>query len=175
MTPVHCICRSCHRGAHRLPSALVILGIVALAAAVYFNWNLIKTDTKDDLDADISNFITNIWTTIDNTVKTGINYVISAINGFINALDSIHINIPAITIPGTKLGTPAVNLGFNIPDIPMLAAGGFVTRADACPDRRSRARSGRAAFVRRGGAGGQQQQIVININGGIISSQMVQP
>ena len=75
---------------------------------------------------DISNFITNIWTTIQNTVKTGVNDVIGAINGFINALDAIHISIPAIQIPGTKLGTPAVNLGFNIPDIPMLADGGIV-------------------------------------------------
>jgi hypothetical protein len=107
------------------PIGIVTLAIVALAAAVFFNWNLIRTETEE-VWTDISNFITNIWTTIENTVKTGVNDVISAINGFINALDAIHISIPAIQIPGTKLGTPAVNLGFNIPDIPMLADGGIV-------------------------------------------------
>lgn len=74
----------------------------------------------------MSDFLGNTWTTIWNTVKSGVNNVISALNGMINALDAIHINIPAIQIPGTKIGTPALNLGFNIPDIPMLAAGGIV-------------------------------------------------
>jgi hypothetical protein len=74
----------------------------------------------------VSTIVTDVWTVIGTTVKNGVNFVIEAINAFINALDSLHINIPAITIPGTKLGTPAIDLGFNIPDIPMLAAGGVV-------------------------------------------------
>ncbi len=74
----------------------------------------------------LSDFLTAIWATIKNTVKSGFNDIIAAINGFINALDLIHISIPAIQIPGTKIGTPALDLGFNIPDIPMLAAGGVV-------------------------------------------------
>ena len=76
--------------------------------------------------SDMGSFVMSIWNTIENTVKSGVNMVISAINGFINALDSIHISIPAIQIPGTKIGTPALDLGFSIPDIPMLAAGGIV-------------------------------------------------
>jgi hypothetical protein len=76
----------------------------------------------------MANVLGTIWQTIENTVKAGVNSVISAINAFINALDSLHISIPSISIPGTKLATPAVNLGFSIPDIPMLAAGGFVTQ-----------------------------------------------
>jgi len=144
------------------PITLVVLGIVALAAAVYFNWNLIKTDTEE-IWGYISTFITDTWNTIENTVKTGVNSVISAINGFINALDSIHINIPAITIPGTKIGTPAVNLGFNIPDIPMLAAGGIVLG----PTLAMLGEAGPEAVVplSSGNAPGGQQ-IVININGG---------
>jgi hypothetical protein len=148
------------------PISLVVLAIVALAAAVYFNWNLIRTDTET-VWTDISNFISAIWTTIQNTVKTGIDYVISAINGFINALDAIHISIPSISIPGTKLATPAINLGFTIPDIPMLAEGGFVTQptlaiiGEAGPEAvMPLSRMGTA----NGGPGGQQ--IVININGG---------
>jgi hypothetical protein len=144
------------------PIGLVVLGIIALAAAVYFNWNLIKTDTTT-VWTDISNFISNIWATIQNTVKTGVDYVISAINGFINAIDAIHISIPAIQIPGTKIGTPAVNLGFNIPDIPMLAEGGIVVG----PTLAMIGEAGPEAVVPLSGAGGYGgQQIVINITGG---------
>ncbi len=41
------------------------------------------------------------------TIKDGIDYEIWGINAFINALDAIHISIPSISIPGTKLATPA--------------------------------------------------------------------
>jgi hypothetical protein len=146
------------------PIGLVVIAIVALAAAIYFNWNLIKTDTET-IWTDISNFIGTIWTTIQNTVKAGVDYVISAINAFINALDAIHISIPSISIPGTKLATPSVNLGFSIPDIPMLAEGGFVTQ----PTLALIGEAGPEAVIplsgMGGGAGGQQ--IVININGGV--------
>lgn len=83
-------------------------------------WNQVWTD--------MGNFLSNIWDTIKNIVKTGVDDIITAINFFINALDSLHISLPSISIPGTKLATPALNLGFSIPDIPMLAAGGFVTQ-----------------------------------------------
>jgi hypothetical protein len=149
-------------GAISLPVLGVIALITTLAATIYFNWNLIKTDTEEVWNY-ISAFITNIWNTIENTVKSGVNSVISAINGFINALDSIHINIPAITIPGTKIGTPAVNLGFNIPDIPMLAAGGIVLG----PTLAMLGEAGPEAVVPLSSSnapGGQQ--IVINITGG---------
>jgi hypothetical protein len=143
--------------------AILVVGLLAVAIAT--NWNLIKTDTET-IWTYISDFISNIWTTIQNTVKTGVNDVISAINGFINAIDSIHINIPAITIPGTKIGTPAVNLGFNIPDIPMLATGGIVLG----PTLAMLGEAGAEAVIplsSMGGAGAPgSQQIVINIQGG---------
>jgi phage-related minor tail protein len=94
--------------------ALFDSSMSAVAAAWNDGWTL------------MGDMLTNTWATIKNTVKSGVNDIISGINIFINALDSLHINIPAITIPGTKLGTPAVDLGFSIPDIPMLAAGGVV-------------------------------------------------
>jgi hypothetical protein len=138
-----------------------------------FNWlkNLF-TSSLDDVSniwtsawTDMSTFLGNIWATIENTVKTGVNYVITAINAFINALDALHISIPSIAIPGTKLSTPSINLGFSIPDIPMLAAGGFVTQ----PTLALIGEAGPEAVVplsqMGGGAGGQQ--IVVNINGGI--------
>ena len=83
-------------------------------------------DHWNDMLTGISNFAKNIWATIVNDAKTGVNDFINIINGMINAIDSIKINIPAITIPGTKMGTPAIDLGFNIPDIPLLAQGGIV-------------------------------------------------
>jgi hypothetical protein len=95
-----------------------------------------------------------------------VDYVISAINGFINALDAIKITIPSISIPGTKLATPAINLGFSIPDIPMLADGGFVTQ----PTLAIIGEAGPEAVMplsAMGGAAGNMQQIVININGGV--------
>ena len=115
----------------------------------------------------MSTILGDIWTTIQNTVKTGIDYVISAINGFINALDAIHISIPSISIPGTKLATPSINLGFSIPDIPMLADGGFVTQptlaiiGEAGPEAVMPLSS---MDANGGGIGGQQ--IIVNINGG---------
>lgn len=158
-------------GALSAPVLAVVAVIAVLAAAIYFNWNLIKTDTET-IWTYISDFITAIWTTIQNTVKTGIDYVITAINGFINALDAIHISIPSISIPGTKLATPAINLGFTIPDIPMLADGGFVTQ----PTLAIIGENGPEAVVplsRMGATNGQGsgQQIVVNINGGYYLDQ----
>ena len=73
----------------------------------------------------MADFLVGIWSGIKNAVKTGIDDVIAPINAFIGAIDSIHINIPAVSILGVK--TPALNLGFSIPQIPMLADGGIVT------------------------------------------------
>jgi phage-related minor tail protein len=114
----------------------------------------------------MSDFLGTIWNVIKTTIKDGINYEIWGINAFINALDAIHISLPSISIPGTKIATPALNLGFNIPDIPMLAAGGIVTG----PTLALIGEGGPEAVVPlssmgAGGPGGQQ--IVININGGI--------
>lgn len=151
-----------------------ILGVVALltvlTAAIYFNWNLIKTDTET-IWSYISDFITSIWDTIQNTVKTGVDYVISAINAFINALDAIKISIPSIAIPGTKLATPAINLGFSIPDIPMLAEGGFVNS----PTLAIIGEAGPEAVVPLSGMGGGGfgggSPITINIQGGYYLDQ----
>jgi hypothetical protein len=120
----------------------------------------------------MSTILGDIWTTIQNTVKTGIDYVISAINGFINALDAIHISIPSISIPGTKLATPSINLGFSIPDIPMLADGGFVTQptlaiiGEAGPEAVMPLSSMNA-----NGGGFSGQQIIVNITGGYYLDQ----
>lgn len=146
-------------------SVAAVIGVVV--GVVVANWNIISNDTKT-IWRGVSDFIGTIWNDIEMTVKNGVNQLITIINGFINALDAIHINLPSISIPGTKLSTPAINLGFTIPDIPMLAAGGFVTS----PTLALIGEAGPEAVVplsQMGGGygGGGQQQIVINIQGGI--------
>ena len=150
------------------------IGIAAvtgvIVGVIVENWNTIKNrteDLKNFWDAtwtDMSNTVQTIWQVIENTVKAGVNSVITAINAFINALDAIHISIPSIALPGTKLATPAVNLGFSIPDIPMLAAGGLVTQ----PTLALIGESGPEAVIPlSSGAGAGGQQIIIQIQGGI--------
>jgi hypothetical protein len=116
---------------------------------------------------DMSTILSSIWSTIQNTVKTGVDYVISAINGFINALDAIKISIPSIAIPGTKLATPSINLGFSIPDIPMLAEGGFVTQPTLAIIGEAGPEAVMPLSAMGAGGAGNMQQIIININGGV--------
>lgn len=59
-------------------------------------------------------------------VKNAINWVINGINNFINFLDGIRINIPAINVGPVHIGGGSIGLP-HIPDIPLLAAGGNVT------------------------------------------------
>lgn len=59
-------------------------------------------------------------------VKNAINWVIRGINNFINFLDGLHIQIPAINAGPIHIGGGSIGLP-HIPDIPLLAAGGNVT------------------------------------------------
>ena len=142
-------------------------------------WGLIKnvfTTSLNDIKSawntawtDMSNFLSTIWGQIESTVKNSINTLITVINAFINGLDALHISLPSISIPGTKLSTPAINLGFTIPNIPMLADGGFVTS----PTLALIGEAGPEAVIplSRMGAGGQVggggTAITVNIQGGI--------
>lgn len=152
------------------PVGLLIIAVALFAATVAANWKTVQTDTQAlvtfwrEAWTEMSTIVSTIWQTIESTVKAGVNLVISAINAFINALDALHISIPSIALPGTKLSTPAVNLGFSIPDIPMLADGGIVIG----PTLALIGESGPEAVVPLSGGGmGAGTQIVININGGI--------
>lgn len=140
------------------------------------NWtkNLFTTSLDDVSSAwntawsNMASFLGNIWGTITNTVKSGVDDIITGINYFIKALDAIHITIPSIAIPGTKISTPSINLGFNIPNLPMLADGGFVTG----PTLALIGEGGPEAVIPLSGMGGAGyggfggSPIIININGG---------
>lgn len=156
------------------PIGLIALLVGSLAVIVTTNWKLIETNTMTLVNLweqewqQMSTIVTTIWQVIQTTVKGGVDYVISAINAFINALDALHISIPSIAIPGTKLSTPAVNLGFNIPDLPMLADGGLVTG----PTLALIGEAGPEAVVPLSSASaGFGQPIIVNIQGGYYLDQ----
>ena len=64
----------------------------------------------------------NVFGMIVNLAKAPINGVISAINWVLSKINSI-----SVTIPDWVPGVGGQTLGFNIPTIPMLAAGGVAT------------------------------------------------
>lgn len=114
------------------PEVLAVAAVVTfLGAVVHNNWATIVTDTKNMgteftkvLD-DMESVSAAVWSSIYSVFKGGVNLIIGAINALIGALDAIHVNIPSVKIG--SLSTPALDIGFSIPQIPMLAEGGVVT------------------------------------------------
>lgn len=70
----------------------------------------------------IIDFVQNVFGMIVNLAKAQINGVISAINWVLEKINSI-----SVTIPDWVPGVGGKTLGFNIPTIPALAAGGIAT------------------------------------------------
>jgi len=90
----------------------------------------------------IQDTTSRIWEGITGTVKGAINSIIGGINALIRAWNRIElhipgfgVDIPSIDIPGVgqvgggRLGWGGLTVGTrDIPEIPMLATGGLVTR-----------------------------------------------
>ena len=70
----------------------------------------------------VANIVGSVFGMIVNLAKVPINAVISAINWVISKINSI-----SVTIPDWVPGVGGTTLGFNIPTIPTLAAGGVAT------------------------------------------------
>lgn len=74
-------------------------------------------------------FSTNVTTPIGNFFKEAINTIISVINGLIDKLNTLHIDLPSKTFDLGPLGSYTFgggSIGFSdIPKIPLLASGGF--------------------------------------------------
>lgn len=81
-------------------------------------WNgIVQTFTN------VKNFIRDVFVNLLGIVKAPINGLIALINGMIDGLNKINVDIPSWVplVGGNKFG-------FNIPHIPALADGGFVTK-----------------------------------------------
>lgn len=111
------------------PVTLVILAIAGLIAAgvlLYKNWDTVKEKAAELWGAittffgGIGSFIGNAFAGAVGLAKGPINSIISLVNGAINAINGLGITIPD-WVP--LLGGKAFKL--NIPNIPMLASGGF--------------------------------------------------
>ncbi len=63
----------------------------------------------------LGGLVSGVWQGIVGAIKSAINSVIAVINDFIRGIDAIHIDVGPI------------HVGFNIPQIPYLQAGGYIT------------------------------------------------
>lgn len=67
----------------------------------------------------VKQIVSSVWDALKSIVKNGVNFLINALNGFINGINKVKI--PDF-VPGVG------GKGFNIPHIPLLASGGIATR-----------------------------------------------
>ncbi|NPV70288.1 MAG: hypothetical protein HPY55_06540 [Firmicutes bacterium] len=137
------------------PVALVIAAVIGLVALIVANWDWIKektalvwseikehiiTPVKGAWDwlvnawGSISAFLGKTWQGIKDTaagvwngilssIKSVINSIVGAINSMIRGLNRVHFSIPDwVPVLGGR------SWGFNIREIPLLAAGGIATQ-----------------------------------------------
>lgn len=106
------------------PIGIAILAITALVAAgvaLWKNWDTVKEKLVGVWTV-IKDTAVTIWGGIVDAVKAPINAIISGINVLIRGLNRVSFKIPDwVPILGGK------SWGFNVPEIPKLAAGGIVT------------------------------------------------
>ena len=115
-------------------------------------WNFIS-GIIDHIGAGIRGFV--------GLIKSEINGLISLVNTAIRAIDSIHVTLPSF------LG--GASIGFNIPQIPMLAEGGIVTS----PTLALIGEAGSEAVIplsKMGSLGGGIN-VVVNVGGSVVQEQ----
>lgn len=113
------------------PVTLVVLAIGALIAAgvaLYKNWDDVKAfalnlwDTLCQFATGVKETFVTAFSGLAGYVATPINAIISLVNGAIAAIDSLSLEIPDwVPLLGGKV------FSLNIPQIPLLASGGFTT------------------------------------------------
>jgi len=130
---------------------LIIFPAAGIAVLIAQNWGK------------IIDIVTGIWDKVKDTVKSAINFIIGAINGFIRGINNIKISIPGVKIPFAP-DIPGFSIGLpNIPEIPTLARGGIVTR----PTLAMLGERGPEAVVPLGSGRGAGMTINLVINGDI--------
>src|SRR5690606_27002198 len=112
------------------PIGIVVAAVtaaIAIGVALYQNWDEIVAGLREMWER-FSGFFSGLWDGIKASVKNAFNGIIAMVNRFIGFLNSIKIRVPSVNIPlvgqvgGFEIGLP------KIPEIPMLAEGGIVTR-----------------------------------------------
>lgn len=98
-------------------SGVIKVGLDLLSGNWKGAWDDIKSAFSGAWEG-MKSIVSGVWGFIGGTVKSGVNYVIKLINGFISGLDAMHINVPGIG-----------NVGFSVPLIPYLAEGGLISKA----------------------------------------------
>lgn len=93
----------------------VIIGVVKDVIAIFKD--------LESIGVKIANTIHSVFSSIGNVIKAVMNGIIMGINAAIGALNMIHVSIPD-WIPG--LG--GKEFGISLPQIPMLAEGGIVSK-----------------------------------------------
>lgn len=111
------------------PITLVILAIgavIAAGVALYQNWDIVKEKASliwehlTSFANGVKQGFVDAFSSLVGIVASPINAIISMVNNAINAINSISVDIPD-WVPGLGGKT----FGFNIPNIPMFADGGF--------------------------------------------------
>ena len=97
------------------PIGLIITGITLLVGAFMLLWNNCEG---------FRNFWIGLWEGLKATVIGGVNGIISMLNWFIDKINNISVSLPNWGILGEYAGK---DIGFSVPNIPMLAKGGIAT------------------------------------------------
>jgi len=80
------------------------------------------SENAENIFTFISDFIKDTSENLVGFVKTPINTIIDFVNGLINSLNTIQIDLPPVPF----VGFAGASFGVNIPNIPRLAEGGIV-------------------------------------------------
>jgi len=104
----------------------IITAVIAIGVLLYQNWDLIVQKAGEVWQAiqsafqGVAEFVTTCFEGIAAAVMTPINAVISVVNGIVSSINSL-----SITIPDWVPSIGGQTFGLSIPEIPMLATGGF--------------------------------------------------
>lgn len=99
---------------------LIIGSLIAVGVLLYKNWDTVK-EVAFRVFGGIKDFIGNACDSIGNFFKGMVNGVIRGMNSLIRGLNKLKV--PEVEVPLVgKVG----GWGFNIPQIPMLAQGGYI-------------------------------------------------
>lgn len=99
---------------------LIIGSLIAVGVLLYKNWETVK-QVAFNVFGGIKDFIGNACDSIGNFFKGMVNGVIRGMNSLIRGLNKLKV--PEVEVPLVgKVG----GWGFNIPQIPMLAQGGYI-------------------------------------------------